>query len=122
MCAVMFNGGGLNPRKMKKMMEQMGIELEELEVDNIIMNLSSGEKLVFRDAEVTMMEARGQKTYQVIGEPEIESSIENTSSENEFDEKDIEMIMEKAGVDRETAHRTIESTEGDLAAAIYRLK
>ena len=29
----MFSGGGLNPRKMKKMMEQMGIELEELEVE-----------------------------------------------------------------------------------------
>ena len=118
----MFNGGGLNPRKMKKMMEQMGIELEELEVDNIIMNLSNGEKLVFREAEVTMMEAKGQKTYQVVGEPETESSIEKKISEDKIDEKDIEMIMEKTGVDKETARRTIESTEGDLAAAIYRLK
>ena len=57
----MFSGGGLNPRKMKKMMEQMGIELEELEVEDVVMTLVGGEKLIFKEVEVTKMEARGKR-------------------------------------------------------------
>jgi len=63
-------GGGLNPRKMQKMMEQMGIEMDELDAERVVIDLAGGDRLVFDDADVTLMEARGQKTYQVVGEPE----------------------------------------------------
>ena len=118
----MFSGGGLNPRKMKKMMEQMGIELEELEVEDVVMTLVGGEKLIFKEVEVTKMEARGQKTYQVVGDPEIEGSDQIADSGMKISKEDIEMVMQKSDVDEETARKSIEATEGDLAAAIYRLK
>jgi len=122
MWSSMFSGGGLNPRKMKKMMEQMGIELEELEVEDIVMTLVNGEKLIFKDVEVTKMEAKGQKTYQIVGDPEIEGSDQTIDDVAEISKEDIEMVMQKSDVDEETARKSIESTEGDLAAAIYRLK
>lgn len=118
----MFSGGGLNPRKMKKMMEQMGIELEELEVEDVVMTLVGGEKLIFKEVEVTKMEARGQKTYQVIGDPEIGGDDKLVDGGTKISKEDIEMVMQKSGVDEETARKSIEATEGDLAAAIYRLK
>jgi len=118
----MYSGGGLNPRKMKKMMEQMGIELEELEVEDVVMTLVGGEKLIFKEVEVTKMEARGQKTYQVIGDPEMEGSDQTADGGTKISKEDIEMVMQKSGVDEETARESIEATEGYLAAAIYRLK
>ncbi len=118
----MFSGGGLNPRKMKKMMEQMGIELEELEVEDVVMTLANGEKLIFKEVEVTKMEAKGQKTYQIVGDPEMGGSDQTIDNVTEISKEDIEMVMQKSDVDEETARKSIEATEGDLAAAIYRLK
>ncbi len=118
----MFSGGGLNPRKMKKMMEQMGIELEELEVEDVVMTLLGGEKLIFKEVEVTKMEARGQKTYQVVGDPEVEGGDRAADNVMRISNEDIEIVMQKSGVDEETARKSIEATEGDLATAIYRLK
>ena len=103
-------------------MEQMGIELEELEVEDVVMTLVGGEKLIFKEVEVTKMEARGQKTYQVVGDPEIGGSDQIADSGMKISKEDIEMVMQKSGADEETARESIEATEGDLAAAIYRLK
>ena len=126
-------GGGLNPRKMQKMMEQMGIEMEELDADRVIIELAGGERLVFDDADVTMMEARGQETYQVVGEPErqegsaIESGDEDEPAAGEegdagIPEDDVELVAQRTGVDADTARQALEAEGGDLAAAIDRLE
>ena len=130
-------GGGLNPRKMQKMMEQMGIEMDELDVTRVVMDLEGGERLVFEDADVTMMEARGQETYQVVGEPtrqdagEIEAGDE-TGGVDDADEDeagdagipddDVELVAQRTGVDADTAREALEAENGDLAAAIARLE
>jgi len=62
-------GGGLNPRKMEQMMKQMGIDVDEIDAEEVIIRTADHD-LVFTDADVTKMDARGQETYQVIGEPE----------------------------------------------------
>ena len=129
-------GGGLNPRKMQKMMEQMGIEMDELDVTRVVMDLEGGERLVFDDADVTMMEARGQETYQVVGEPTRQGAgeIEAGDAGEEADagtaeatdagipEDDIELVAQRTGVDAETAREALEEEDGDLAAAIARLE
>ena len=124
-------GGGLNPRKMQKMMEQMGIEMDELDAERVTIELAGGERLVFDDADVTMMEARGQQTYQVVGDPqrqaagEIEAE-EASSPDEEADagipEDDVELVAQRTGVDTETALEALEAEGGDLAAAINRLE
>ena len=124
-------GGGLNPRKMQKMMEQMGIEMEELDTDRVIIELADGERLVFDDADVTMMEARGQQTYQVVGDPArqeggaIEAEDEVQAGEEGdagIPEDDVELVAQRTGVDADTAREALEAEGGDLAAAINRLE
>ena len=124
-------GGGLNPRKMQKMMEQMGIEMEELDAERVVIELAGGERLVFDDADVTMMEARGQQTYQVVGEPErheageIEAADEAAAGEEAdagIPEDDVELVAQRTGVDADTAREALEAEGGDLAAAINRLE
>ncbi|MCQ4333433.1 nascent polypeptide-associated complex protein [Natronomonas sp. F2-12] len=128
-------GGGLNPRKMKQMMNQMGIDLEDIDAEEVIIRTPE-EELVFHDAEVQRMDAQGQQTYQVVGEPdtrprsaasdEAASEADGTDGDggadgSEFSEEDVEIVAARTGVPEETAREALEET-GDLAAAVQKLE
>ena len=129
----MFGGGGMNPRKMKQMMEQMGIDVTELDAEEVVIR-TGDEELVFADAQVTRMDAQGQQTYQVVGDPEsrepdataLEGGDGADAGEGSDDggipDDDIALVAENAGVDAETAREALAETDGDLAAAIARLE
>ncbi|MCU4719348.1 nascent polypeptide-associated complex protein [Halapricum hydrolyticum] len=125
-------GGGLNPRKMKQMMEQMGIDMEDIDAEEVIIR-TSDEELVFTDAEVQLMEAQGQKTYQVVGEPETrgrgdESGAESAAEDEDstggdnFDAQDVEIVAQRGGVSEDEAREALEANDGDLAAAVADLE
>ncbi|WP_251330436.1 nascent polypeptide-associated complex protein [Haloplanus pelagicus] len=132
----MFGGGGMNPRKMKQMMKQMGIDVTELDAEEVVIR-TADEELVFPDAQVTRMDAQGQETYQVVGEPEsrdpsgaagaVEAGGEETddgapTDESEIPEDDVELVATRAGVGKSEARDALEAADGDLAAAIARLE
>ena len=56
----------MNPRKMKPMMEQMGIDVTELDVEAVVIR-TGDDDLGFADAQVTRMDAHGQQPHQVVG-------------------------------------------------------
>jgi len=130
-------GGGLSPRKMQKMMEQMGIDLTELDVESAVIRLSDGTELVFDDPAVTRMDARGQQTYQLVGSPEaragaVEGEVgdgdEGTDEPDgsaggsgDIPDDDVTLVAEQAGASEADAREALEATDGDLAAAIDRL-
>ena len=138
----MFGGGGMNPRKMEQMMKQMGIDLEELDAAEVVITLEDGTRLVFDDADVTKMDARGQATYQIVGEPEemegTGSATEETASgesgdasgeEEESDagdsgipEDDVKLVAQRTGASKDDARAALEDADGDLAAAIAALE
>src|SRR6056297_2554696 len=68
-------GGGMNPRKMKQMMKQMGIDVDELDAEEVVIR-TADEELVFSDVQVTRMDAQGQETYQIVGQPEVHEAGE----------------------------------------------
>jgi nascent polypeptide-associated complex subunit alpha len=124
----MFGGGGMNPRKMKQMMEQMGIDVSELDAEEVVIR-TADEELVFSGPQVTRMDAQGQMTYQIVGEPETRergASEDETGAEAAADEgvpeSDVQIVAERAGVDAETAREALVAEDGDLAAAISRLE
>jgi nascent polypeptide-associated complex subunit alpha len=119
-------GGGLNPRKMQQMMEQMGIDMEDIDAEEVIIR-TPDEELVFTDAEVQLMEAQGQKTYQVVGEPETrasegETSTEETDEETGIPQDDVDLVAQRTGASEEKAREALEATDGDLAAAVEHLE
>ncbi|MFB6073877.1 MAG: nascent polypeptide-associated complex protein [Haloarculaceae archaeon] len=128
-------GGGLNPRKMKQMMEQMGIDMEDIDAEEVIIR-TPDEELYFSDAEVQLMAAQGQKTYQVVGDPETrertddggagDATTDDTAADDAagggIPEDDVELVAMRAGVDEDTAREALEETGGDLAAAVERLE
>jgi nascent polypeptide-associated complex subunit alpha len=122
-------GGGMNPRKMQQMMEQMGIDMSELDAEEVVIRLPD-EELVFADAEVTRMDAQGTQTYQIAGEPESRprGSGESTDADQGADDApavsddDVEIVVMRTGASEETAREALAAEDGDLAAAVSRLE
>ena len=123
-------GGGLDPRKMKQMMNQMGIDLTEIDAEEVIIRTAE-EELVFHDADVQRMDAQGQQTYQVVGEPDTRprgespsaiESEEGTAAESDIPDEDVEIVAARTGTTEEAAREALEETDGDLAAAVEKLE
>ncbi len=121
-------GGGLNPRKMKQMMNQMGIDLTDIDAEEVIIR-TADEELVFHDAEVQRMDAQGQQTYQIVGEPDTrprgaggESVDDDGGAASEIPADDIEIVAARTGVSEADARAALEESNGDLAAAVEKLE
>ncbi|WP_255197035.1 nascent polypeptide-associated complex protein [Halorarius litoreus] len=129
-------GGGLNPRKMKQMMNQMGIDLDDIDAEEVIIR-TADEELVFHDADVQRMDAQGQQTYQIVGEPDVRPRGEGGSADADADtddessdeaaedaipESDVDIVAGRTGASKAEAREALEATNGDLAAAVERLE
>ncbi len=102
----------VNPRQMKKMMRQLGMEMEELESEEVIIKLKDGQIIISKPA-VNVVKAQNQKTYQITGEEKFEQAIAK---------EDIKLVAEQADVSEEEALETLQNTGGDLAKAIMQFK
>ncbi|MFC6836389.1 nascent polypeptide-associated complex protein [Halomarina ordinaria] len=128
-------GGGLDPRKMKQMMKQMGIEVTEIDAEEVVVR-TADEELVFTDVDVQRMDAQGQATYQIVGEPESRprgeggaadetaGAVEEAETEGEsaIPDADVEIVAQRTGATEEEARAALEAEDGDLAAAVSRLE
>jgi len=103
----------MNPRDIKKMMKQM--DMQEIEADAVII-ITADKELVFTHPKVTKMSMMGQESYQVVGSPE-ERALEGGGEED----GDLEMIVEKTGVNVDEARQALADAEGDIAQAIINL-
>jgi nascent polypeptide-associated complex subunit alpha len=118
----------MNPRKMQQMMEQMGIDMSELDAEEVVIRLPD-EELVFTDAEVTRMDAQGTQTYQIAGDPESRprgddggSDAEASESDGAVPDEDVDLVVARTGASEEAAREALAAEDGDLAAAVSRLE
>ena len=134
----MFGGGGMNPRKMQQMMEQMGIDVTEIDAESVTITTSDGEQLVFDTPEITRMDAQGTQTYQIVGEPDRQEASDaagavesgdadaaggsDDSGDDEIPESDIKLVASQTGVSPSEAREALEAEDGEPAAAISRLE
>jgi len=107
--------GRMNPRQMNQMMKRLGINIKT--VDNVekITIVTDTKIYEFDDAEVTIMEAQGQKTFQIAGEPRIRDKKDDSKKD------DIQLIMDQTGASEEKAKQALEDADGDIAQAIMNL-
>ncbi len=122
----------MNPRKMRQMMDQMGIDVTEIDAEEVIIRTDDTE-YVFHDADVQRMDAQGQQTYQVVGEPDerprdddtgaVEGDVDDAGSGGSTDvaDQDVEIVAQRADVPESEARAALAET-GDLAAAVQRLQ
>ena len=102
----------IDPRQMERMMRQMGISSKPIEATEVIIR-AKGKEIIIRNPVVTEVNMAGQKTFQIVGEPEERG--EGVSQE------DIKLVMEKTGKGEKEARGALEKTGGDIAQAIIDL-
>ena len=110
----------INPREAKRMMQRMGMGLEEMPGVLKVTIMLKGKNLVIPDPQVTIMKVSGETIYQVMGvaqEERIESETKVIISE-----EDAQLVAAQAGVNIDVAKKALESSKGDLAQAIMMLK
>ena len=95
-----------------KMLQRMGLRVEEIKAKRVVIEQEDGTKLVFENPQVMKTVMQGQAAYQVVGTPKIEEGIR---------EEDVELVMQKTGASREDAMRVLKETNGDIAEAIMKL-
>ena len=96
---------------MKKLMKRMGINVKELKAVKVIIE-TEDKKYVFSNPDVSIMEIKGQQTYQIVGKPEIMEKL---------NEEDVRLVAEKTGKSMEEARKALQEANGDIAQAIINL-
>jgi nascent polypeptide-associated complex subunit alpha len=99
------------------MLERMGLDMNQIpDVKEVIIRTSSKD-LVIREANVSEINAKGMRVFQVMG-----SDVEEIEREKpKFTEEDVLLVAQQAGVSKERASVALEESDGDLAQAILQL-
>jgi nascent polypeptide-associated complex subunit alpha len=113
---VMMRRGKVNPREANRMMQRMGMQVQQLdEVTKVIME-SPTKRIVIDNPEVATVTVQGQTIYQVGGGTVREEGIGGGS------EDDVKLVASQSGVSTEEATNALRQSGGDLAQAIILLK
>jgi nascent polypeptide-associated complex subunit alpha len=107
--------GRINPRQLNQMMKRMGINVKNIDNVKKVIIQTDTKEYVFEDADVSIMEAQGQKTWQIIGEPTVRNLQEQTQ------DNDVKLVMEQTGKSEDEARKALKETNGDIAEAILKL-
>ena len=95
-----------------KMLQRMGLRVEEIKAKRVVIEVEDGAKLVFESPQVMKTTMQGQTAYQIVGTPKIEEEIR---------EEDIELVIQKTGASRQEAVKALKETNGNIAEAILKL-
>jgi len=125
-----MGGRGINPKQLQKQMRAMGIDVSDIDDVKQVIIRTATKEIVFNDAQVTVMDARGMKSYQVVGTPEERliqekpigaQAPEAAAGPVEIPEADIMLVASQANVSKDVAKKALEDAKGDLAEAIVKL-
>ena len=104
----------LNPRDIEKAMRRMGIQQQSLDATEVIIKLK-GRELIVHNPNVVKVNMMGEETLQITGRIEERETVIFTA-------QDVKMVAEQAGCDEDAARSALEETDGNIAAAIIKLK
>ncbi len=110
----------MNPREIKRMMSQMGIKQTEMSDVKEVIFKGTSKDYVIENATVTMIEAQGQKTFQVLGN--MKEKQKTPEIREEFNEEDVSLVMEQCKVSKERAVEALKKANGEPAQAILDLQ
>lgn len=109
----------VNSRQAKRYMKRMGVKVEEIPKIQQVTIKTDSKEIIIKNPEVTSMEVRGQKMFQIIGGNVIEKILE---AEEKISDEDIQLVANQTGKPLDEARRALEETKGDLARAILLLQ
>ena len=118
--------GGMSPKKMKGMLKNMGIDIEELEnVSEVVIRMPDKE-IVVTNPSVAIMDAHGTRSFQISGdatERAVFGAGQETAAEIQIEipDSDVQLVAAQTGANLQEAKAALLEAKGDLAAAIMKL-
>ena len=116
--------GKFNSREVKRMMAQMGIKSNEMTDVKKVILYGDTKNYVIENAAVTMIEAQGQKSFQIVGNmkevPKGAGEVKNEEI-SPYNDEDIKLVMDQTGVVMEKAIEALKGADGEPAQAILNL-
>lgn len=106
--------GGMDPRKIGRMMDSLGIKNDDIPAKEVIIEKADGGKIIISSPSVSKISMQGQESFQISGRI---SEIEGGPSE-----EDVKMVAEATGKSADDAKKALAEANGDIAAAIMKLK
>lgn len=113
--------GGIDPKKMKAVMKQMGIGQREIVAKRVIIEKEDG-KIVVENPVVVQISMQGQESFQISGD--INEEAQDTGELESDDTKlnsDINAVVEQTGVSKDIAAIELEKNNGDIVETIISL-
>ncbi|MDI6825930.1 MAG: nascent polypeptide-associated complex protein [Candidatus Aenigmarchaeota archaeon] len=102
----------LDPRKMQQMMKQLGMKMDNIPANQVIIKTDKGD-ITIEEPEVIKTTMKGQVMFQVSGHVK----------EHAFTDEDVKLVMEQSNIkDEEKATLALQETNGDVVKAIMKLK
>jgi nascent polypeptide-associated complex subunit alpha len=117
--AKMAPGMGFDNRQTRRMMDRMGIKLDQIEgVEEVIIRTAEKD-IVIKGAQVSEINAKGAggRMYQVIGE-DVE---ERMREKPKYTRDDVLLVAQQSNTNEARAEQALKDTDGDIAQAILRL-
>ncbi len=104
----------LNPKQLEKAMKRMGMSVDEIDAEEVLIKLRDGGQIIISEPQVAKMNMQGQDSFQISG----------TVSEGEVEpsDSDIEMVVQQAGVSEDAAREALKNSGNDIAKAILSLQ
>jgi len=112
----------MDTRQARRMMQQMGMKVSEIpEVQQVIIK-SSGKEIVIERPSVAILDMKGQRIFQIIGEPTERITEAPPPQKSTLAEEDIQLVAHQANASLDEARKALEETGGNLAQAILLLQ
>ncbi len=115
--------GRMNERQIRRMMQQAGIKSSDMDGVIQVDFIFSDRKLSVKDPQVTILDIQGTRTYQVVGGQEVSGEAADVprSKDSDINEEDLNLVMQKTGVDRDKAAEALRKNGYKPAEAIIAL-
>ena len=110
----------MNMRQTKRLMEQMGMKVEEVPQTMQVIIKTMTKEIVIDEPEVSITNMQGQKIYQIVGGKTSERAL-GEEKELALSEEDVQLVAQQAKVSIEEARKALKESNGDLAQAILLL-
>ena len=109
-------------RDAKRMMQKMGMKLDEIEGVTEVLIRTSSREIVIEEPVVTSIVVQGQRMYQVTGGAIHERTPTSEAPALEVSEEDVKLVAEQTRSTLDEAKAALKETNGDLAEAILKLQ
>ncbi|MBD3405613.1 MAG: nascent polypeptide-associated complex protein [Candidatus Lokiarchaeota archaeon] len=121
---------GMSPKQLARMMKKMGIEQKDISgVTEVIIRFEDKEWLISKP-QVALVKQAGSESFQISGEKTerglttdgVSDDAAPIKKEVEIPKEDAALVASQTNVSIEEATEALKETEGDLAAAILKLR